>query len=71
MTAAKVIEEIKHLPPVEQEEVVQFAIELARPRLFNLEPWDSNVLARALLNKEVDVDYPVEAMIRAQAFPGD
>jgi len=32
MTAAKVIEEIKHLPPGEQVEVIQFAVELARSR---------------------------------------
>ena len=32
MTAAKVIEEIKHLPPGEQVEVIQFAAELARSR---------------------------------------
>jgi hypothetical protein len=32
MTAAKVIEEIKHLPPTEQAEVIQFAVELARSR---------------------------------------
>ena len=32
MTAAKVIEEIKHLPPAEQVEVIQFAAELARNR---------------------------------------
>src|SRR5438093_305476 len=32
MTAAKVIEEIKHLAPNEQAEVIQFAVELARTR---------------------------------------
>ena len=32
MTAAKVIEEIKHLPPGEQAEVIQFAVGLARNR---------------------------------------
>ena len=32
MTAAKVIEEIKHLPPGEQAEVIQFAVGLARRR---------------------------------------
>ena len=30
MTAAKVIDEIKHLPREEQSEVIQFAFELAR-----------------------------------------
>ena len=32
VTAAKVIEEIKHLPPGEQAEVIQFAVGLARSR---------------------------------------
>ena len=32
MTAAKVIEEIKHLGPNDQAEVIQFAVELARSR---------------------------------------
>ncbi len=32
MTAAKVIEEIKHLAPDAQAEVIQFAFELARSR---------------------------------------
>jgi hypothetical protein len=32
VTAAKVIDEIKHLPPSEQAEVIQFAFELARTR---------------------------------------
>ena len=32
MTASKVIDEIKHLPPGDQAEVIQFAFELARKR---------------------------------------
>lgn len=32
MTAAKVIDEIEHLPPSEQAEVIQYALELARRR---------------------------------------
>ena len=32
MSAAQVIDEIKHLPPAEQAEVVRFAFELARTR---------------------------------------
>lgn len=32
MNAAQVINEIKHLPPGEQAEVIQFAFELARNR---------------------------------------
>ena len=37
MTAAKVIDEIRHLPPVEQAEVIQFAIGLARSRQLTAE----------------------------------
>ncbi len=37
MTAAKVIDEIKHLPPDEQAEVIQFAFELARNRPLSAE----------------------------------
>jgi hypothetical protein len=37
MTAAKVIDEIKQLPPSEQAEVIQFAIELAHRRQLNAE----------------------------------
>ena len=32
MSAAQVIEEIKHLPPAEQSRVLRFAFELARER---------------------------------------
>ena len=32
MNATQVIDEIKHLPPTEQAEVIQFAFELARSR---------------------------------------
>jgi hypothetical protein len=35
MTAAKVIDEIEHLPPSEQAEVIQFAFKLARRRQLN------------------------------------
>ncbi len=37
MTAAKVIDEIKQLPPGEQAEVIQFAFELARQRQLSAE----------------------------------
>ena len=37
MTAAKVIDEIKQLPPGEQAEVIQFAFELARRRQLSSE----------------------------------
>ena len=35
MSAAKVIDEIRRLPPGEQAEVIQFTIELARNRLLS------------------------------------
>ena len=71
MTAAEVIQEIKHLPQAEKAEVVQFAIELARPNLFNLEPWDSKELARDYRDEAVDGDYTIEADIRGQSLPRD
>lgn len=37
MSAAQVIDEIKHLPPAEQAEVVKFAFELARTRQLTAE----------------------------------
>jgi len=37
VSAAKVIEEIKHLSPNEQAEVIQFAVELARSRQLTAE----------------------------------
>ncbi len=37
MTAAKVIDEIKQLPPGEQAKVIQFAFELARRRQLSAE----------------------------------
>ena len=43
----------------------------AHSRLFNLEPWDLDELARAYKKKNVDRDYPIKAMTRAQAFPKD
>ena len=46
MTAAKVIEEIKHLGPNEQAEVIQFAVELARRR--QLTPQELGELADRL-----------------------
>ena len=50
MTAAKVIEEIKHLTPSEQAEVIQFAFELARRR--QLTPEELGDLAERLANSE-------------------
>jgi hypothetical protein len=37
VSAAKVIDEIRHLPPGEQAEVIQFTIELARSRQLSAE----------------------------------
>ncbi len=54
MTATKVIEEIKHLPPAEQSQVIQFALELARTRqLLGKE-------LSALAQRMVDSDDPAE-----------
>jgi len=50
MTAAKVIEEIEHLPPNEQAEVIQFAVELARSR--QLTPQELGQLADRLAESE-------------------
>ena len=54
MTATKVIEEIKHLPPAGQAEVIQFAFELARTR-----PLTGNELA-TLAQRLADSDDPAE-----------
>ena len=54
MTAAKVIEEIKHLPREEQSRVLEFAFELARTR--QLSGKDLSVLAQRM----VDSDDPAE-----------
>jgi len=50
VTAAKVIEEIKQLPPNEQAEVIQFAFELARRR--QLTPEELGELADKLANSD-------------------
>ena len=54
MTATKVIEEIKHLPPAEQSQVIQFAFELARTR--QLLGKELSTLAQRM----VDSDDPAE-----------
>jgi hypothetical protein len=54
MSATQVIEEIKHLPPAEQAEVIQFAFQLARTR-----PLTGNELA-ALAQRMVDSNDPAE-----------
>jgi hypothetical protein len=55
MSATQVIEEIKHLSPADQAEVIQFALKLARTR-----PLTSGELA-ALAQRMVDTDDPAEA----------
>ena len=54
MTATRVIEEIKHLPPAEQSQVIQFAFELARTR--QLLGKELSTLAQRM----VDSDDPAE-----------
>jgi len=54
MTAAKVIEEIMHLPPEEQSRVLEFAFELARKRQL-----PGNELS-ALAQRMVDSGDPAE-----------
>jgi hypothetical protein len=55
MTAAKVIEEIRHLPREEQSRVIEFAFELARQRQL------SGQELSGLAQRMVDSDDPVEA----------
>jgi hypothetical protein len=54
MSSAQVIEEIKHLPPAEQAEVIQFAFQLARTR-----PLTADELT-SLAQRMVDSDDPAE-----------
>ncbi len=69
MTAASVIEEIKHLPPGEQSRVIQFAIELARTRRLA-----GNELS-ALAQRMVESDDPAEVeklkSVLTQGFYGN
>jgi len=55
MTASGVIEEIKHLPRVEQSRVIQFAFELARERQLSGEKLS------ALAQRMADSKDPAEA----------
>ena len=48
MNSAAIIEEIKRLPPAEQSEVIQFAVELAKHR--QLTPTELGDLAEQLAN---------------------
>ncbi len=54
MMAAKVIEDIMHLPPEEQSRVIEFAFDLARKR--QLPGKELSALAQRM----VDADDPVE-----------
>jgi hypothetical protein len=54
MTAAKVIDEIMHLPREEQSRVLEFALELARKRQL------SGAELTALVRRMVDANDPVE-----------
>ena len=54
MTATAVIEEIKHLTPAEQSQVIQFAVELARSRQL------AGKELSALAQRMVDSDGPAE-----------
>src|SRR5437867_2596703 len=69
MSAAKVIEEIKQLPPSEQVEVIQFAVELARTR--QLSPQELGQLAERLAesNDPAEIIRIKSAMTRG--FYGD
>jgi len=65
MTAAKVIEEIMHLPRDEQSQVLEFAFELARKR--QLPGKELSALAQRM----VDSDDPVEvAKLEAELTRG-
>jgi hypothetical protein len=54
MSATQVIEDIKHLPPAEQAEVIQFAFQLARTR-----PLTGSELT-SLAQRMADSDDPAE-----------
>jgi hypothetical protein len=54
VTAAKVIDEIRHLPPGEKAEVIQFTIELARSRQLSSKEMGE------LANRLSESDDPVE-----------
>ena len=65
MSATQVIEEIKHLSPAEQAEVIRFAFQLARTR-----PLTSQELT-ALAQRMADSDDPAEvARLRTSIASG-
>ena len=65
MTAAKVIEEILHLPREEQSRVLDFALELKKSRQL------SGAELTSLAQRMVDSDNPVEVeMLKAELTRG-
>jgi len=69
VTAAKVIEEIKHLPPSEQAEVIQFAVELARSR--QLTPQELGQLADRLAESDDPAEIIRLKSATTRGFYGD
>ena len=76
MTAAAVIEEIKHLPRAEQSRVIQFAFELAREQQLpgpnhQLTPEELGMLAKRMVEAKdpAEADRLQEELVRG--FYGD
>ena len=69
MTAAKVIDEIKHLPPGEQAVVIQFALELARRRA--LSPEELGKLAEKLATSTDPAEIVRLKLALTQGFYGE
>ena len=69
MSAAKVIDEIRHLPPGEQAEVIQFTIELARSR--QLSGKELGELANSLSESEDPVEIVRLKSTMTRGFYGD
>jgi hypothetical protein len=67
--AAKVIDEIKHLPPSEQAEVIQFAFELARIRQLTAAELGELADRLAVTNDPAEIMRLKSAMI--QGFYGE
>ncbi len=62
MSAAQIIDEIQHLPPAEQAEVVQFAYRLDAERMLSGEE------IGALAQRMVDATDPAEALLLRDAL---
>jgi len=69
VSAAKVIDEIKHLPPGEQAEVIQFTIGLARSR--QLSGKELGELANRLSESENPVEIVRLKSTMTRGFYGD